>query len=147
MNFIIYLSLLMVDIKCMMSLENIYNRFTNKKECVEYLEYLRWNNNPFCPYCNSKHFTQLKENNRYHCNTCNTSYSVTVDTIFHKTRIDLQKWFYAIHLITKFNPKISSRELAKEIKTTKDTSWRLINEVKKALTTQDSLLKKIIEND
>jgi transposase-like protein len=41
---------------------------------------------------NLKKQTPLKEKQqRYHCNNCNTSYSVTVGTIFHDTKLDLQK--------------------------------------------------------
>jgi transposase-like protein len=127
-----------------MTLEDIYNQFPNKNDCINHLEKLRWGEIPICPYCNSKHFTELKEDNRYHCNTCNTSYSVTVNTMFHKTKIDLQKWFYAIHLIINNEKKISSRELAKKIKTTKDTAWRILNEVKNSLIKQDDLIYKIL---
>ena len=82
-----------------MTLEYFYLKFKSKKECIEFIEDLEWSDTPFCPYCNSERFTNLKDEKRYHCNNCNNSYSVTVGTIFHKTKIDLQKWFYVIHLL------------------------------------------------
>jgi len=133
----------MVDINLKMTLEDIYNQFPNKNDCINHIEKLRWGDSPICPYCNSKHNTELKEDNRYHCNTCNTSYSVTVGTMFHKTKIDLQKWFYAIHLITNTEQKITSREIAKKINTTKDTAWRIINEIKNSILKQDPIINKI----
>lgn len=137
----------MIELNLKMTLEDIYNQFPNKNVCVEYLEKLRWNNIPICPYCNSRHFTKLKKGNRYHCNTCNTSYSVTVNSVFHKTKIDFQKWFYSIHLIMNEESKISSRELAKKIYTTKDTAWRIIDEIKNSLIKQDDLILKIFRDD
>lgn len=129
-----------------MKLKEVYSLFPSKNDCFDYLEELRWANKPICPYCNSKHYTVLKKNNRYHCNTCNTSYSVTVNTIFHKTKIDLQKWFYAIHIIMENDNKISSRELANEISTTKDTAWRITKEIKNTILKRDSLVLKILED-
>ncbi len=128
-----------------MDLNDYYIRFPEKKDCISYLEGLRWGNKPMCPYCYSNHYTKTKHGNRYHCNTCNTSYSVTVDTIFHKTRVDMQKWFFAINLVLGTNKKISSRALANRIKPTKDTSWRIINEIKNSIIKQDPLIQKIIQ--
>ena len=82
-----------------MNIPELYRKFPTQKDCIEHLEMVRWNSTPICPYCNSKKQTPLKNENRYHCNTCNTSFSVTVGTIFHKTKIDLQKWFLALSLI------------------------------------------------
>lgn len=130
-----------------MNLEDVYNQFPSKKDCVDHLETLMWNNNPICPYCASNHFTSSQEENRYHCNTCNTSYSVTVGTLFHKTKIDLQKWFYAIHLITEPDSKLTTREFAKKINTTKDTAWRIMNEIKNSMIKQEDIIHKILKDE
>lgn len=129
-----------------MKLEDIYNQFPTKKDCINHIEEIRWIDSPICPYCNSNHYTELKEDNRCHCNTCNTSYSVTVDTIFHKTRIDLQKWFFSIYLIMDGKDSLSSRQLAKAIGTTKDTAWRISNQIKNSLIRQNNLILNIIRD-
>jgi transposase-like protein len=77
------------------------------------LEQLRWNGKPCCPYCNSLQHRKLKGEQRYQCNECYTSYSVTVNTLFHQTHVDLEKWFAAIRLVLITNKTISVRELAK----------------------------------
>ena len=74
----------------------------------------------------------MPKEERYHCNTCNKSYSVTVGTMFHKTKVDLQKWFYAISLIAN-NENISARQLGKEIDVTKDTAWFMMKRIKESL--------------
>ena len=130
-----------------MTLEYFYLKFKSKKECIEFIEDLEWSDTPFCPYCNSERFTNLKDEKRYHCNNCNNSYSVTVGTIFHKNKIDLQKWFYVIHLLLNSDEQFSSRSLAKEIKTTKDTAHRIITEIKKALIKNNSLIEKIKKSE
>lgn len=137
----------MVEKLINMKLEDVYNQFPNREDCIKHIEYLRWDNKPVCPYCNSTHYTELQEKYRYHCNTCNISFSVTVNTLFHKTKIDLQKWFYAIHLIINNEQKISARDLSKKINTTKDTAWRLINEIKISLIKQDKIIEKILKDE
>lgn len=79
-----------------------------------------WNGKPECPYCPSqKMATPVPREMRYHCNSCKTSFSVTAKTIFHKTKVDLQKWFY---VIVNQDVGISARQLAKDIDVTKDTA-------------------------
>ncbi len=129
-----------------MTLVDIYNKFPSKRDCINHLEELIWMGTPICPYCNSKHHTELKEDNRYHCNTCNTSYSVTVNTMFHKTKIDLQKWFFCIYLIMNTENSISSRELAKRLSTTKDTAWRISNQIKNSILKQNNLILNILKD-
>lgn len=110
-------------------LNKIYNQFPSENSCIQLLEEIVWNNNPICPYCKSPNYTKLKNSLRYHCNKCNTSYSVTVDTIFHKTKIDFQKWFYIIHLKETNKLNIPVRILGEEMEITKDTANRIINKV------------------
>lgn len=128
-----------------MNLKKIYEKYPTKKDCHCYLEQLLWNNYPQCPYCKSHKFSVLNNTYRYHCNNCNTSYSVTVNTIFHKTKIDLQKWFLAIKLIMNYGNKISSRKLAAEIRTTKDTANRIINALVDELKKSDNIILKIMK--
>jgi transposase-like protein len=92
------------------------------------LEKIRWNGEPTCPYCGSKKYRKLKDEQRYQCNECYTSYSVTVNTIFHQTHVPLDKWFIALPLILE--DKISVRELAKEINISKNTAERMVKLVK-----------------
>jgi hypothetical protein len=69
------------------------------------------------------------------------SFSVTVGTVFHKAKCDLQKWFYAVMLVSEKNPPLSSRALAILIGTTKDTAWLMADKIKK---TDKELLNKIL---
>ena len=76
---------------------------------------------------------------RYHCNDCLTSYSVTAKSIFHKTKVDLQKWFLAIRLTVQ--NEISARQLAKEIEVTKDTACFMVNRIRIANKELPELIK------
>ncbi len=113
------------------------------KDSLFHLEQIRWKGNPVCPYCNSNNHTILKEKRRYHCNTCYTHYSVTVRTVFHKTHVDLRKWFFAIFLLVNQNSSISVRQLAYKIGVSKNTAWFMITRINCAL--QDPEQRKIIQ--
>jgi hypothetical protein len=58
---------------------------------------------------------------------CNTSFNITVDTIFHNTKIPLCKWFMAITLLSDNNFELSVRKIAQKIHVTKDTASRMRN--------------------
>lgn len=89
----------------------------------------------------------MKDELRYHCNSCNISFSVTVGTIFHKTKLDLQKWFLAISIVLNARKGISARQLARDIGVTKDTAWFMLMRVRKAMMEYGDLLEGIIEAD
>ncbi|MFB3057275.1 MAG: IS1595 family transposase, partial [Ignavibacteriaceae bacterium] len=78
---------------------------------------------------------------------CNTSFSVTVGTIFHDTKLDLQKWFLAVSLILNAKKGISSRQLSRHLEVNKDTAWRMQMQIRKAMAQDATLLKGIVEAD
>lgn len=128
-----------------MNIVEIYRKFPKQKDCLNHLEKVRWKGKPACPYCKSIKVSALPKENRYHCNTCNTSFSVTVGTIFHKSKADLQKWFLAISLILRSEKRISSRQLSKEIKVNKNTAWYMLMRIRKAFIEYHDMLKGIVE--
>ena len=128
-----------------MTLKQIYKIFPTVTICIGFLEEIRWANTPVCPYCDAQNYTPLKEGHRYHCNTCNTSFSVTVRTVFHRTKCDLQKWFYAIYLLLHADKEITVRDLANKIGVAKDTALLMSTRVKNHQRENKTLFSKIIE--
>ncbi len=103
--------------------------FPDNASSMKFLENLRWGKNPKCPHCGSGRVTSFKKDHRHHCNACNISFSATVNTAFHNTRIPLHKWFAALSLIFKNNNKVSARKLAAEIDVNKNTAWQMLNKL------------------
>ncbi|MBD2084585.1 transposase [Trichocoleus sp. ST-U3] len=116
----------------------------NHEDCIALLEQIRWGGKPKCPYCESTNATAMKNQRRYHCYTCFTSYSVTVGTLFHKTYVDLNKWFLAIPLVLNSPAGISGRQLAKEIGVNKNTASYVISRIRKAIEEEPELLEAIL---
>jgi transposase-like protein len=115
------------------------------EECLVYLEQIRWAGNPCCPYCESTRATAYKNEHRYRCNSCFTSYSVTVGTLFHKTHIDLHIWFSAIYIVLNSSENVTIRQLAKHIGVNKNTASYMLARIHQAADMDSSLLQKIME--
>ncbi len=133
--------------KAHMNIITIFENFPTQESCVKHIEQIRWDGKPSCPYCKSFKQTPLKKESRYHCNNCKTSFSVTVNTIFHHTHLPLQKWFLAISLIVNAKKGVSSRQLARDINVNHKTAWSMQMRIRKAMTEYGELLKGIVEMD
>lgn len=130
-----------------MNIIEIYRTYPTQDDCLKHIEQIRWKGTPICPYCRSSIITPVPKEKRYHCNSCNTSFSVTVGTIFHKTKVDLQKWFLAISIVLNAKKGISSRQLARDIEVNHNTSWFMLMRIRNAMTEQGKLLAGIVEAD
>jgi transposase-like protein len=131
-----------------MNLKQIYKLFPTETDCINHLVRARWYNKPCCPYCGSENPSSTSGERRYHCNTCNTSFSVTVRTVFHRTHIPLQKWFLAMSKLLGTDQKISSRQLAEDLGVNKDTAWRMAIRIDSAILDREQrdFFYRIIDN-
>lgn len=132
-----------------MDIVEVFARFPKQEDCLAYLEELRWGGSPKCPYCGCEKHSDLSKEHRYHCNSCNASYSVTVDTIFHKTHMPLQKWFLAITLILNAKKGVAARQIGRHLNVNRNTAWRIGMQIRAAMRQEDQrdLLSGIVEMD
>lgn len=130
-----------------MNIISTIQKFPDQAACIAYLEQKRWNGKPVCPYCNSDNTNHLVNQLRHHCNGCRKSFSVTVGTIFHDSRLPLQKWFLAIALILNAKKGISSRQMARDLDLPVKTAWSINHRIRKAMKQDTGLLSGIVEMD
>lgn len=132
-----------------MDIAEVFKRFPAEQDCISYLEATRWPGGPRCPYCGSDRSTPATKELRHHCNNCNTTYSVTVGTIFHQTRVPLQKWLLAVSLLLSARKGISARQLARDLDVHRNTAWRMAMKIREAMRErrQRELLTRIVEMD
>jgi transposase-like protein len=130
-----------------MNITSIYKRFPTEADCTLYLEEKRWKGSPKCPYCESTKCTPLPKQQRHHCNNCNTSFSVTVRTIFHRSHLPLQTWFLAVSLVLNAKKGLSARQLSRDLEVNKDTAWSMAMRIRRALVDDRELLTGIVEMD
>lgn len=120
-----------------MNIIQVYRQFPTEVDCIPYLEEVRWQGKPICPYCASDRTTPIPAEQRHHCNNCNTAFSVTVNTIFHHTHLPLQKWLLAISLILNAKKGVSSRQLARHLEVNHKTGWYLAMRIRNAMLESD----------
>ena len=132
-----------------MDILEVITKYPDQESCTSYLEGLKWQGEPQCPYCKSKQSTKRHGTQRYQCNTCNRSYSVLVGTIFEDTKLALPKWFLAITLILNAKKGLSSRQLGRDLGINRNTAWYLQMRIRKAMEegNDKGLLKGIVEID
>ena len=130
-----------------MTVQEIYKRFPTQQDCLKHLESLRWNNTPACPTCGSTNVTQFKNELRWHCNDENKSFSVLKDTIFEGTRLPLQKWFYAIHLMLSAKKGLIGLQLSRNLDVAWNTAWYTSMRIRCAMADQNYILEGIVQSD
>lgn len=115
------------------------------EECIARIEALRWPDGPTCPYCHRRRSTAMRPEQRHHCNACKTSFSVTVGTVFHRTRLPLEKWLAALFLMLETHRAPSVREFSQAIGVSKDTASRMVAQIRMGLADPDQrdLLRQI----
>jgi len=134
-----------------MRLVKVISQFNTDEKCLEYLSNLRWAKMRYCPYCKSIKVSRHAEKNRrsrWQCSGCKKSFSPTVNTVFHGTRLPLWKWFIAISLVSDAKKSLSSRQLARHLDIPVKTAYSLMQRLRKAMYGAKSpLLQGIIEID
>ena len=134
-----------------MNLIDVMERFPDHKSCIEYLEKVRWGNNPCCPYCGSIQVARKAENElvgRWNCHDCKSSFNVLAKTVFQGTKISLQKWFIAITLIVNAKKSLSSCQLARDLDMNQRSAWYMMQRIRAEMARKKpSLLQGIIEAD
>ncbi len=132
-----------------MNIVTIFKRFPTEADCITYLEQTRWPSKSICPYCSSANSTLLPKEQRHHCNNCNTTFSVTVNTIFHHTHLPIQNGLLAGTLVLNAKKGIAARQLARDLEVNKNTAWRMGMKIRQAMidTEQRNLLTGLVEMD
>lgn len=136
-----------------MDLLQVIERFPTQEACVAHLEKIRWGDTPYCPHCNSTSVGKRTESEigrigRYNCHECRATFKVTCGTVFHGTKIALQKWFIAIVLIMNAKKSLSSHQLARDLDMNQKTAWYLMTRIRSEMAKKGgALLQGIIEAD
>ena len=137
-----------------MNLIEVMERFPDQESCIDHLERIRWQDKPHCLLCGSVSIKRKKEPTegrvgRWHCKDCKASFKITHGTVFHGTKIPLQKWFLAICLILNAKKGISSYQLQRDLSLNQKTAWYLLTRIRAEMAkkTTPIVLQGIIEAD
>jgi transposase-like protein len=110
------------------SILDLIKAFPTEQDCINHLEELRWNGNVVSPFDPTSKVYKCK-NNRYRCKNTGKYFNVKTATLFDNTKVELQKWFFAIYL-TSHSKGISSMQLAKDLDVTQKTAWFMLQRIR-----------------
>lgn len=111
----------------------------------EHLEALRWPNGPVCPHCGTegKAWQITGKSARpglYKCGSyeCRKQFTVTVGTLFEGSRVPLNKWLMAVHLMCASKKGVSSHQLHRMLGVTYKTAWFMTHRIREAMNDGDT---------
>ncbi|RZK66042.1 MAG: chromosome partitioning protein ParA, partial [Pedobacter sp.] len=116
--------------------------YPDKETCYEFLAELKWNKGYHCRKCSNDHYFSGHILHSRRCSKCGYEESVTTYTIFHNTRIPINKAFYMIFLIYSSKGKISSHKLSELLSIRQSTCWTFGTRIKKVMDDRKKTLKK-----
>ncbi|MEK6245780.1 MAG: IS1595 family transposase [Pseudomonadota bacterium] len=116
-------------------------RFTDETAARKHLEAQRWPNGPVCPHCgglerNSRLEGKAHRPGLWNCGDCRTQFSVTVGTVFERSKIPLHKWVLATHLLCASKKGMSSHQLHRMLDVTYKTAWFMTHRIREAFKTE-----------
>jgi len=114
--------------------------FHDETVAREYLEGIRWPNGPVCPHCGveGSHYALKGKAHRpglWKCKDCRKQFSVTVGTVFERSKIPLTKWLMAAYLLCSSKKGISAHQLHRTLGVTYKTAWFLAHRIREAMIT------------
>ena len=113
-------------------------RFNDEDAARDHLESIRWPNGPVCPHCGSTD-RNSRLNGASHrpgllfCGDCRMQFSVTVGTVFERSKVALHKWVYASHLMCASKKGISAKQLERMLGVTYKTAWFMAHRIREAM--------------
>lgn len=117
--------------------------FKDDDKAREYLERLRWPNGPVCPHCGveDNHYQLEGKAHRpgvWKCHMCREQFTVTVGTVFERSKIPLSKWLQAVYLLCSSKKGMSSHQLHRMLGVTYKTAWFMTHRIREAMKSNPS---------
>jgi len=120
--------------------------YPDKESCTLFLAELKWKDGYACRKCKNTHYYNGHIAFSRRCSKCGYEESVTTYTIFHNSRIPINKAFYMIYLIYSTKGKISSHKLAEILNIRQSTCWTYGSKIKLLMEERKTALKKENKN-
>lgn len=115
--------------------------FQNEDAAREALETVLWPDGVICRQCGnadpdriSKMEGKSHRKGLYYCNECQGQFTVTVGTVFERSKVPLTKWWMAAHMLNQGKNGASAHEIHRQIGVTYKTAWFMMHRLREAMT-------------
>jgi transposase-like protein len=112
--------------------------FTDPDEARKALEAVRWPQGPVCPHCGGMGKIGAVQGKKsraglHYCGDCVGQFTVTVGTVFERSKIGLHKWWLASHLLGSSKKGMSAHQLHRLLGVTYKTAWFMAHRIREAM--------------
>lgn len=112
--------------------------FQDADAAREYLQNLRWANGVVCPHCGviGGHYELKGKSTRpgvFKCGACSDQFTVTVGTVFERSKIKLNIWLQAVHLMSASKKGISAKQIERMLGVSYKTAWFMCHRIREAM--------------
>ena len=116
--------------------------FIDADKAREWLERELWADGRPCPHCgvvdkSTKIGGTTARPGLYMCNACRKQFTVTVGTLYERSKIPLNKWLAATHLMMASKKGISALQIGRMLGLSKKTAWFLCHRIRESLRDTD----------
>jgi transposase-like protein len=110
-------------------------RFIDPVAARKHLEALRWPDGAECAHCGLINATPIKggRDGLYQCNSCREQFTVTVGTVFERSKVALNKWLLCNHLLVSSKKGMSAHQIHRMLGVTYKTAWFMCHRLRAAM--------------
>ena len=113
------------------TIQDFFKQFPDDDACLNYLMQLRHGEKLDCSKCGKRgKFHRIKRHPAYECAWCGFEIYPMVDTMFHRSHVPLQKWFYALYLFTTTRHGVPAKELQRQLGVSYPTAFRIAHKIR-----------------
>jgi hypothetical protein len=111
--------------------------FPDDDACLDYLDWLRWPDGFVGPRCGTAKNWRMSDG-RFWCERCRRRVSVTMGTIFHRTRTPVTVWFAVAWSMTAAKNGVSAKTLHRWLSFgSYPTAWTMLHRFRTAMVRPD----------
>jgi transposase-like protein len=114
--------------------------FQDETAAREALEAVLWPEGPICRHCGNSDPDKIAKmqgkSHRpglYFCNECQGQFTVTVGTVFERSKVPLTKWWMAACMMNAGKNGVSAHEIHRALGVTYKTAWFMMHRLREAM--------------
>jgi len=113
--------------------------FNDETAARKWLEKRVWPHGPVCPHCGAADgdVTELEAGTHraglFQCNQCREQFTVTVKTVFERSKIPLTKWLAALFLMTASKKGVSAHQVHRMLGVSYKSTWFMMHRLREAM--------------
>src|SRR4051812_4240282 len=112
--------------------------FHDDAKARAWLEARVWPDGPVCPHCGVIDQATLMHGKShrpglYQCNACHEPFTVTVGTLYERSKVPLHKWLAATHLMMASKKGMSALQIGRLLGFSPKTAWFVCHRIRESL--------------